>query len=227
MNLVYEKKLKQLEEELTSFLIFLIDITMKKSKNTNNNKESEINWITFVSKTRIFTYFIIISNLCMLWWFSMVVTEEVDYRGIYRLILLWIVIIWQTYRKQDRNKILLNFWDEQLNIFDENDEFSKIKYWDIKEFIFLKHEIYPLLWLLFVVSSLIIFGWWDSFVIFIIILWFGFYTLPILLFRRNCRSISIITKDKTIKLPKIKWEKELKEVLEELNIKYSSWWSFI
>ena len=200
---------------------------MENLQNTNNSKESEINWITFVSKTRIFTYFIIISNLCMLWCFCSMVIEEVDYHGIYRLILFWIILIWQTFRKQDRNKILLNFWDEQLNIFDENDKFSQIKYWDIKEFIFLKHEIYPLLWLLFVVSSLIIFGWWDSFVIFIIILWFGFYTLPILLFRRNCRSISIITKDKTIKLPKIKWEKELKEVLEELNIKYSYWWSLI
>lgn len=211
---------------------------MKKSQNSNNSKKSNTDWKFFKSKTWIFTYFAIISAIWILWWISNMTKWQADNYTSYILIFYFFAFIWQIFWRQDRKRIRLEFFDNSIKICDENKEITDVKYSDIKEIIFLKHKLLPMSWALILCIGvslflmLILLWTWDEWndilwyaIILLPLIYFIFHTLPILIFRKNCRSISIITKDKTIKLPKIKWEKELKQVLDEKNVRYSCWWN--
>jgi hypothetical protein len=210
---------------------------MKKSQNASSSKPSDTDWTIFKSKTRIFTYFVIISAIWILWWISNMTKWQADNYTSYILIFYFFAFIWQIFWRQDRKRIRLEFFDNSIKICDENKEITDVKYSDIKEIIFLKHKLLHMLWfLLLALLSSILLIFLSLMSEDIVILWvaiglpifdFLFHTLPILMFRKNCRSISIITKDKTIKLPKIKWEKELKQILDEKKVRYSCWWSII
>lgn len=204
---------------------------MKKSQKINSCKLSNTDWKIFKSKTRIFTYFAIISAFWILWCFKM------NSFKINIFLLYLFAFIWQIFWQRKRKKIFLQFNDKALKVCNENKEITELEYWDIKEVVFLKHKLLHMLWFLLLAllcSILLIFLsqsgenvelLWLAIVLPLI--YFIFHTLPILIFRKNCRSISIITKDKTIKLPKIKWEKELKQILDEKKVRYSCWWSII
>lgn len=206
---------------------------MKKSQKINSSKPSNTGWKIFKSKTRIFTYFTIICIFPILWFISQI-TNWNNY-SLFAFLFALVACIWQIIWKQERKKIFLEFNDETLKICDENKEITELKYSDINEVVFLKNKLLPMLWLLSlallssILLLLILLPQMDEDMVLLRvaiclpIIYFIFHTLPIIIFRKNCRSLSIITNDKTITLPKIKWEKELKQVLDEKNIKYSNW----